>query len=219
LGYRRFHLDRAALKAADQDVERNFSRARRGGAGSPRRDARTWAEADLFAYDLVLSIAEVPMRFPVLVFGAIALSGCSGNPTSSTPTARPSPAGAAFRVTTEGATAIDNLRTAGSGPTALTCGDIRIRFVLQELSGVGARVLRQETLVVEHDGGLQPGRTTDVDVTIPAAGRGVVETEWTFCGQRAVDFPMQLKSALTIRDEHGNEQRLAAGAVLAAFEP
>jgi hypothetical protein len=157
------------------------------------------------------------MRFPVLAFGALALSGCSGNPTSGTPTPLPSPAGAAFRVTTEGATTIENLRTEGS--PALTCGDIRIRFVLQELSGIGARVLRQETLVVEHDGGLQPGRTTDVDVSVPAAGRGVVETEWAFCGQRAVDFPLRLKAELTIRDERGNEQRLPAEAMLAAFQP
>lgn len=157
------------------------------------------------------------MRFQVLFLGAIALSGCSKGPTSNTPAALPPPASAAFRVTTEGATTIDHLRTEGSGPTALTCGDIRIRFVLQELSGVGARVLRQETLVVEHDGGLQPGRTTDLDVAVPAAGRGVVGTEWSFCGQRAVDFPMQLKSDLTIRDERGNEQRLTTGAVLAGF--
>jgi hypothetical protein len=156
------------------------------------------------------------MRFPSLIPGAIALSACGGSPSSSTPTAQPS-ASAAFRVTTEGPTALDNYRTEGSGPTALTCGDIRIRFVLQELSGVGARVIRQETLVVEHDGGLQPGRTTEVDVTVPAAGRGVVVTEWTFCGQRAVDFPLQLKSDLTIRDEHGNEQRLTTGAVAAGL--
>ena len=157
------------------------------------------------------------MRFPILAFGAFALSGCRGNPTSGTPAAAPPPAGAAFRVTTEGATTIDNLRT--EGRPALTCGDVRIRFVLQELSGVGAKVLRQETLVVERDGGVQPGRTSDVDVSVPAGGRGVVETEWTFCGERAVDFPLRLKSDLSIRDERGNEQRLATEAVLAALQP
>jgi len=47
----------------------------------------------------------------------------------------------------------------------------------------------------------------------------VVETEWAFCGERAVDFPLRLKSDLTIRDERGNEQRLATEAVLAALQP
>ena len=49
------------------------------------------------------------MRFPILAFGAIALSGCRGNPTSGTPAAPPPPAGAAFRVTTEGAVSYTHL--------------------------------------------------------------------------------------------------------------
>jgi hypothetical protein len=141
------------------------------------------------------------MRFPILAFGAIRAVGLPWKPDVRQPRSAAAAAGAAFRVTTDGATTIDNLRTEGS--PALTCGDVRIRFVLQELSGVGAQVLRQETLVVERDGGVQPGRTSVVDVSVPAAGRAVVETEWAFCGERAVDFPLRLKSDLTIRDERG----------------
>jgi hypothetical protein len=152
------------------------------------------------------------MRLPVLIVGAIALSGCSERPTSSSAPAGPAPM-AAFRVT-HVETQIEGLRTEGTGPAAVRCGETKILLSFEEIGGVGARIVREETLVVEHDGGIQPGRAIDLDVAVRAGGRVSLTARWPFCGQPAVDFPAQLKALFTIRDDHGHEQVLTNGAVL-----
>ena len=85
----------------------------------------------------------------------------------------------------------------------------------EEIGGVGARMVRQETSVVEHDGGIQGARSVDLDVSVPAGGRASLPAAWQFCGQRAVDFPARLRADFTIRDDHGYDQVVTSGAVLA----
>jgi hypothetical protein len=92
---------------------------------------------------------------------------------------------------------------------------MKILLSFEEIGGVGARIVRQETLVVEHDGGLQPGRAFDLDVAVPAGGRTSLTPQWPFCGQPSVDFPARLHVRYTVRDDHGYEQVLTSGAVLA----
>ena len=153
------------------------------------------------------------MRFPVLAVAATALSACGRVPTAST-TAPPTATAAEFKVTRVG-TRLENARTDGSGAAARRCGELSITFSFEEVAGVGARIVRQETFVTERDGGTQPGRTDDLDLPVPPSGRAAVTTVWEFCGQPAVDLPARLEVQFTIRDDRGNDLRVTNGAVLA----
>ncbi len=154
------------------------------------------------------------MRFPTLtVLGVLTLAGCDGGPAPVAPPLQPNTM-AAFRVT-HVESDLEGPRTEGSGPTAVTCGAMRILLSFEEIGGVGARIVRQETSVVEHDGGIQDGRSVDLDVAVPAGGRAAIPAAWQFCGQRAIDFPARLRADFTIRDDHGHEQVVSSGVVLA----
>lgn len=155
------------------------------------------------------------MRSPTLVLAplALAFAACSERPASST---FPKSNASVFLVTNV-QTRLENRCTEGSGPTALSCGELWTTYAFDELSGIGARILRQETSVVERDGGTRPVRTRHLDLAVPARGRAVATTVWELCGQPATDFPARLEVEFTIRDDRGNETRVRNGTLLAAF--
>jgi hypothetical protein len=155
------------------------------------------------------------MRFPVFVLAPIAatLVACSDSPTATTPP--PPPATRAEIRILRGSTVFNRQPQSPGGPAGVWCADVQASWTIEERAGVGARVVRQESIVVENDGGTLPVVATDMDLPVPASGRAVVMTMRSFCGVQAVDFPMRITVQFTVRDDRGYELRPAADLVLA----
>ena len=86
----------------------------------------------------------------VTVLAAMALAGCDGGPATVAPPHRPNTM-AAFRVTHVESN-LEGLRTEGRGPTAVTCGEMRVLLSFEEIGGVGARIVRADYTIRDDHG-------------------------------------------------------------------
>lgn len=153
------------------------------------------------------------MRFPVLILAAaVTASACGrGYDMVSPPTVE-----AAFRLTPS-EVSFENRRTEERGAATFVCGDLRVLWSIEALSGIGGQVTRGQSTVTEGDGGTQPAVSAALDVTVAKTGSTTVRTERAFCGQRGVDFPARFDWQLTMRDDSGTAYGFFHPTTLADF--
>lgn len=141
------------------------------------------------------------MRSSLSVLAAAAcLSACSGERVTVDST------GAFLRADVPDA--IYNGFPAGTDPSSPACGTVSQRVPVEELAGVGTRVVQGVTTVTGRDGTVQAARVSALDVAVAPRGTSSVTIRQDLCAPRTA-FPLRLDTVLLARDARGNEQRLA----------